>query len=271
MSLVFAGGAHRGKPLRPAVPGAYGRTRMKRLNPRATVTGVEGPDRVDADHRISGASIMALRVAITGFGRIGRLALRAVLEQQRHNEVQVVAINDSSTPQTNAHLLKYDSVHGRYPGEITVGEDWIDAGFGRIAKVSSRDPSKLPWADLGIDIVLECTGAFNSKEGSMAHIHSGAKRVLCSAPAKNADKTIVYGVNHDALTADDIIVSNASCTTNGLAPVAKTLNDAIGIARGHMTTIHAYTGDCTAPARPPCPWCPPPPAPPKPSARCCRS
>jgi len=186
---------------------------------------------------------MALRVAITGFGRIGRLALRAVLEQQRHGEVQVVAINDSSTPETNAHLLKYDSVHGRYPGEIKVGEDWIDAGFGKITKVSSRDPSKLPWGDLGIDIVLECTGAFNSKEGSMAHIRSGAKRVLCSAPAKNADKTIVYGVNHDALTADDIIVSNASCTTNGLAPVAKTLNDAIGIERGHMTTIHAYTGD----------------------------
>ncbi|MBI1264298.1 MAG: type I glyceraldehyde-3-phosphate dehydrogenase [Alphaproteobacteria bacterium] len=186
---------------------------------------------------------MALRVAITGFGRIGRLALRAVLEQQRTGELDVVAINDSSTPQTNAHLLKYDSVHGRYPGEITVGEDWIDAGFGRIAKVSSRDPSKLPWADLGVDIVLECTGAFNSKDAAMAHIRSGAKRVLVSAPAKNADKTIVYGVNHDALTADDIIVSNASCTTNGLAPVAKTLNDAIGIERGHMTTIHAYTGD----------------------------
>ncbi|KAA5803412.1 type I glyceraldehyde-3-phosphate dehydrogenase [Alkalicaulis satelles] len=186
---------------------------------------------------------MALRVAITGFGRIGRLALRAVLEQQRAGEVQVVAINDSSTPATNAHLLKYDSVHGRYPGDIKVGDDWIDAGFGKIAKVSNRDPSQLPWGDLGIDIVLECTGAFNSKEGSMAHIRSGAKRVLVSAPAKNADKTIVYGVNHDALTAEDIIVSNASCTTNGLAPVAKALNDAIGIERGHMTTIHAYTGD----------------------------
>jgi len=186
---------------------------------------------------------MAVRVAITGFGRIGRLALRAVLEEQRWGEVEVVAINDSSTPETNAHLLTYDSVHGRYPGKITVGDDWIDGGFGKIQKVSNRDPSQLPWGDLGVDIVLECTGKFNSKEASMAHIESGAKRVLCSAPAKNADKTIVYGVNHDELTADDIIVSNASCTTNGLAPVAKVLNDSVGIERGHMTTIHAYTGD----------------------------
>lgn len=186
---------------------------------------------------------MALRVAITGFGRIGRLALRAVLEEKRWGEVEVVAINDSSTPETNAHLLKYDSVHGRYPGEIKVGDDWIDAGFGKIQKVSNRNPAELPWNDLGIDIVLECTGAFNSKEASMAHIEAGAKRVLCSAPAKNADKTIVYGVNQHELTAEDIIVSNASCTTNGLAPVAKVLNDAVGIERGHMTTIHAYTGD----------------------------
>ena len=186
---------------------------------------------------------MALRVAITGFGRIGRLALRAVLEEKRWGEVEVVAINDSSTPETNAHLLKYDSVHGRYPGAIKVGDDWIDAGFGKIQKVSNRNPAELPWNDLGVDIVLECTGAFNSKDASMAHIEAGAKRVLCSAPAKNADKTIVYGVNHDQLTASDIIVSNASCTTNGLAPVAKVLNDAVGIERGHMTTIHAYTGD----------------------------
>ena len=186
---------------------------------------------------------MALRVAITGFGRIGRLALRAVLENQRWGEVEVVAINDSSTPETNAHLLKYDSVHGRYPGEIAVGEDWIDAGFGKIQKVSNRNPAELPWGDMGIDIVLECTGAFNSKDAAMAHIDAGAKRVLCSAPAKNADKTIVYGVNHGDLTAEDIIVSNASCTTNGLAPIAKVLNDAVGIERGHVTTIHAYTGD----------------------------
>jgi glyceraldehyde 3-phosphate dehydrogenase len=187
---------------------------------------------------------MAVRVAITGFGRIGRLALRAVLEEKRWDEIEVVAINDSSTPETNAHLLTYDSVHGRYPGKIAVGDDWIDAGFGKIQKVSNRDPSQLPWGDMGVDLVLECTGKFNSKEASMAHIEgSGAKKVLCSAPAKNADKTIVYGVNHDQLAAGDLVVSNASCTTNGLAPVAKVLNDAVGIERGHVTTIHAYTGD----------------------------
>ena len=186
---------------------------------------------------------MALRVAINGFGRIGRLALRAVLENQRWGEIEVVAINDSSTPETNAHLLTYDSVHGRYPGKIEVGEDWLDAGFGRIMKVSNRDPAQLPWKAMGVDLVMECTGKFNDKASAMAHIQSGAKRVLCSAPAKNADKTIVYGVNHDQLTASDIIVSNASCTTNGLAPVAKVLNDAVGIERGHVTTIHAYTGD----------------------------
>lgn len=186
---------------------------------------------------------MALRVAINGFGRIGRLALRAVLENQRWGEIEVVAINDSSTPETNAHLLTYDSVHGRYPGKIEVGEDWLDAGFGRIMKVSNRDPAQLPWKAMGVDLVMECTGKFNDKATAMAHIQSGAKRVLCSAPAKNADKTIVYGVNHDWLTAEDIIVSNASCTTNGLAPVAKVLNDAVGIERGHVTTIHAYTGD----------------------------
>ncbi|MDG2043178.1 MAG: type I glyceraldehyde-3-phosphate dehydrogenase, partial [Maricaulis sp.] len=186
---------------------------------------------------------MALRVAINGFGRIGRLALRAVLEEKRWGEVEIVAINDSSTPETNAHLLKYDSVHGRYDQDITVGDDWIDCGFGRIQKVSNRNPAELPWKDMGVDLVMECTGKFNSKEGSMAHIDAGAKRVLCSAPAKNADKTIVYGVNDGELTAQDIIVSNASCTTNGLAPVAKVLNDSVGIERGHMTTIHAYTGD----------------------------
>ena len=186
---------------------------------------------------------MALRVAINGFGRIGRLALRAVLENQRWGEVEIVAINDSSTPETNAHLLTYDSVHGRYPGKIEVGDNWLDAGFGRIMKVSNRDPKQLPWKEMGVDLVMECTGKFNDKAASMAHIESGAKRVLVSAPAKNADKTIVYGVNHAALTAEDIIVSNASCTTNGLAPVAKVLNDTVGIERGHMTTIHAYTGD----------------------------
>ena len=187
---------------------------------------------------------MALRVAINGFGRIGRLALRALMEHERTDEFEVVAINNSGTAEAIAHLFAFDSVHGRYRGELTTGEDWMDLGFGKITKVNERDPSKLPWAAMGIDIVLECTGKFNSKEASMAHIESsGAKKVLCSAPAKNADKTIVYGVNHDQLSADDLVVSNASCTTNGLAPVAKVLNDAVGIERGHMTTIHAYTGD----------------------------
>ncbi|MEO1040215.1 MAG: type I glyceraldehyde-3-phosphate dehydrogenase [Pseudomonadota bacterium] len=186
---------------------------------------------------------MALRVAINGFGRIGRLALRAVLEHQHTDAIEIVAINNSGSPEAIAHLFSYDSVHGRYRGEVTTGEDWMDLGFGRITKVNERDPAKLPWADMGVDLVMECTGKFNSKEASMAHIEAGAQRVLCSAPAKNADKTIVYGVNHDQLTGDDIVVSNASCTTNGLAPVAKVLNDAVGITRGHMTTIHAYTGD----------------------------
>lgn len=186
---------------------------------------------------------MALRVAITGFGRIGRLALRAVFEHKSWNDIEVVAINDSASSEINAHLLGYDSVHGRYPGAIETGPDWIDAGFGRIRKVAERDPSRLPWKEMGVDIVLECTGAFNSRDAAMAHVDAGARRVLCSAPAKNADKTIVYGVNHHVLTSSDIIVSNASCTTNGLAPVAKALNDAVGIERGHMTTIHAYTGD----------------------------
>ena len=186
---------------------------------------------------------MALRVAINGFGRIGRLALRAVIELKRTEEIELVAINNSGSAEAIAHLFTFDSVHGRYAGPVKTGADWMDLGYGEITKVNERDPAKLPWADMGVDLVMECTGKFNSKDASMAHIEAGAKRVLCSAPAKNADKTIVYGVNHDQLTVDDIIVSNASCTTNGLAPVAKVLNEAVGIARGHMTTIHAYTGD----------------------------
>ncbi|MCR9129755.1 MAG: type I glyceraldehyde-3-phosphate dehydrogenase [Alphaproteobacteria bacterium] len=186
---------------------------------------------------------MALRVAINGFGRIGRLALRSIMEHQRTGEFEVVAINNSGTGQAIAHLYAFDSVHGRIREGVTSGDDWIDVGAGRITKINERDPAKLPWGEMGIDLVMECTGAFNDKAKAMAHIEAGAKRVLCSAPAKNADKTIVYGVNHDQLTAEDVIVSNASCTTNGLAPVAKVLNDAVGIERGHMTTIHAYTGD----------------------------
>lgn len=186
---------------------------------------------------------MALRVAINGFGRIGRLALRAVLEHKRWDEVEIVAINNSGSAEAIAHLFAYDSVHGRFSGEVKTGDDWIDPGFGKIIKVNERDPARLPWADMGIDLVMECTGAFNDKAKASAHLGAGAKRVLCSAPAKNADKTIVYGVNHDQLTGEDLVVSNASCTTNGLAPVAKVLNDAVGIERGHMTTIHSYTGD----------------------------
>ncbi len=186
---------------------------------------------------------MALRVAINGFGRIGRLALRAIMEHERTGEFEVVAINNSGTGEAIAHLYAFDSVHGRIREGVTSGEDWLDVGAGKTTKVNERDPAKLPWGEMGIDLVMECTGAFNDKAKAMAHIEAGAKRVLCSAPAKNADKTIVYGVNHDQLTAEDVIVSNASCTTNGLAPVAKVLNDAVGIERGHMTTIHAYTGD----------------------------
>jgi len=186
---------------------------------------------------------MALRVAINGFGRIGRLTLRALEEVKAWDGIEIAAINNSGSAEAMAHLLKYDSVHGRFAGDVTSGEDWIDAGSGRIVKVNERDPARLPWADMGVDLVLECTGAFNSRDAAMAHVEAGAKRVLCSAPARNADRTVVYGVNHETLTREDVIVSNASCTTNGLAPVARTLHEAVGIERGHMTTIHAYTGD----------------------------
>lgn len=185
---------------------------------------------------------MSLKVAINGFGRIGRLALRSMLENNREG-IEVVAINDLGPVETNAHLLQYDSVHGRFPNAVKVTENTIDAGRGEMKVFAERDPAKLPWGDLGVDIVFECTGVFASKEKASAHLEGGAKRVLVSAPASGADKTVVYGVNHDALTAEDTVVSNASCTTNCLAPVAKVLNDVVGIERGYMTTIHAYTGD----------------------------
>jgi glyceraldehyde 3-phosphate dehydrogenase len=185
---------------------------------------------------------MTVRVAINGFGRIGRLVLRSIVEHGR-KDIEVVAINDLGPVETNAHLLRYDSVHGRFPGTITSGEDWIDVGYGKIKVTAERDPSKLPHAELNVDIAFECTGIFTSKEKASAHLTAGAKRVLVSAPADNADKTIVFGVNHETLTADDIVVSNASCTTNCLAPIAKVLNELVGIERGYMTTIHAYTGD----------------------------
>jgi len=185
---------------------------------------------------------MAVKVAINGFGRIGRNILRAILESGR-KDIEVVALNDLGPVETNAHLLRYDSVHGRFPGTVTVDGDTIDAGAGPMKVTAVRNPAELPWGELGIDIALECTGIFADKEKASAHLAAGAKRVLVSAPASGADKTIVYGVNHDSLTADDLVVSNASCTTNCLAPVAYVLNNAFGIEKGYMTTIHAYTGD----------------------------
>jgi glyceraldehyde 3-phosphate dehydrogenase len=183
---------------------------------------------------------MAVKVAINGFGRIGRNVLRALIEQGR-TDIEVVAINDLGPVETNAHLLRYDSVHGRFPGEVITTADSIDVGRGPIAVTAMRNPADLPWGD--VDIVLECTGIFTDKEKAQVHLENGASRVLVSAPSKGADKTIVYGVNHGTLTADDLIVSNASCTTNCLAPVAHVLHDAIGLTRGFMTTIHSYTGD----------------------------
>ncbi len=185
---------------------------------------------------------MAVRVAINGFGRIGRLVLRSIVEHARR-DIEVVAINDLGPVETNAHLLRYDSVHGRFPGLVTVDGDSIDVGLGKIKVTAERDPSKLPHKDLGVDIALECTGLFTTRDKAKAHLDAGAKRVLVSAPCDEADKTIVYGVNHHLLTADDLVVSNGSCTTNCLAPVAKVLLDTCGIERGYMTTIHSYTGD----------------------------
>ena len=185
---------------------------------------------------------MAVRVAINGFGRIGRNILRAIYESKR-TDIDVVAINDLGPVETNAHLLRFDSVHGRFPGEVTVEGDTIDLGKGKIKVTAVRDPATLPWKDLGIDIALECTGIFSAKAKASAHLTAGAKRVLVSAPSDGADATIVYGVNHDKLSKDHLVVSNGSCTTNCLAPVAKVLNDTVGIETGFMTTIHAYTGD----------------------------
>ncbi|MCA3733931.1 MAG: type I glyceraldehyde-3-phosphate dehydrogenase [Phenylobacterium sp.] len=185
---------------------------------------------------------MPVRVAINGFGRIGRNILRSLVEHGR-TDIEVVAINDLGPVETNAHLFRYDSVHGRFAGEVKVDGDTIDVGRGRIKVTAVRDPAELPHRELGVDIAFECTGIFTSKDKASAHLTAGAKRVLVSAPCDNADKTIVYGVNHDTLTAADLVVSNASCTTNCLAPVAKVLQELAGIERGYMTTIHSYTGD----------------------------
>ena len=185
---------------------------------------------------------MALRVAINGFGRIGRLVLRSIVEHARR-DIEVVAINDLGPIETNAHLLRYDSTHGRFPAPVRVNGDVLDVGTGPIKVTAIRNPAELPHRDLGVDIAFECTGIFTSKEKASPHLQAGAKRVLISAPADGVDKTIVFGVNHDQLTAEDVVVSNASCTTNCLAPVAKVLHDLCGIERGYMTTVHSYTND----------------------------
>jgi glyceraldehyde 3-phosphate dehydrogenase len=185
---------------------------------------------------------MSVRVAINGFGRIGRNVLRAIIESGR-TDIEVVAINDLGPVETNAHLMRFDSVHGRFPGTVTVSGDTIDVGRGPIKVTAVRDPAQLPHKELGVDIALECTGIFTSRDKAAAHLAAGAKRVLVSAPADNADLTVVFGVNHQKLTKDHLVVSNASCTTNCLSPVAQVLHELVGIERGMMTTIHSYTGD----------------------------
>jgi glyceraldehyde 3-phosphate dehydrogenase len=185
---------------------------------------------------------MALRVAINGFGRIGRLVLRAIVESGRR-DIDVVGVNDLGPIETNAHLLRYDSVHGRFPAQVSVDGEYMIAAGHKIKVTAIKNPAELPHKELGVDIALECTGMFTAKEKAAAHLTAGAKRVLVSAPCDGADLTVVYGVNHDQLTKDMLVVSNASCTTNCLVPVAKVLNDAVGIERGMMTTIHSYTND----------------------------
>ena len=185
---------------------------------------------------------MTVRVAINGFGRIGRNVLRAIVESGR-TDIEVVAINDLGPVETNAHLFRYDSVHGRFNGQVTVEGDTINVGRGPIKVTAIRNPAELPHKALGVDIALECTGIFTSKDKALAHITAGARRVLVSAPCDDADLTVVFGVNHDKLTKNHVVVSNASCTTNCLSPVAKVLNDTVGIEHGFMTTIHSYTGD----------------------------
>ncbi|MEQ8651753.1 MAG: type I glyceraldehyde-3-phosphate dehydrogenase [Kiloniellales bacterium] len=185
---------------------------------------------------------MAVKVGINGFGRIGRLVFRAAMEAKR-DDVEFVAINDLGSASDNAHLLTYDSVHGRFPGQVEAKDGSIVVDGKQVSVLSERDPAKLPWGDLGVDIVMECTGIFASRDKAAAHLDGGAKRVIVSAPASGVDMTVVYGVNHDKLGAEHVVISNASCTTNCLAPVAHVLHAAVGIERGFMTTIHSYTGD----------------------------
>ncbi|MFO1131054.1 MAG: type I glyceraldehyde-3-phosphate dehydrogenase [Hyphomicrobiales bacterium] len=183
-----------------------------------------------------------VRVAINGFGRIGRNIVRAIYESGR-KDIDVVAVNDLGPVETNAHLLQFDSVHGRFPHDVVVKGDSISIGTDTFKVTAIKDPSQLPWKDLGVDIALECTGIFTARDKAAAHLTAGAKRVIVSAPSDGADFTVVYGVNHDKLSKDHMVISNASCTTNCLAPVAKVLNDSLGIEKGMMTTIHSYTGD----------------------------
>lgn len=185
---------------------------------------------------------MALRIAINGFGRIGRMVLRAIVESGR-KDLQVVAINDLGPVESNAHLLRYDTVHGRFPGVVTVSGSTMDVGMGPMAVLAEAKPENLPWKDMGIDVVMECSGHFTERSAAAKHLGAGARRVLVSAPATGADLTVVYGVNHGLLTADHHVVSCGSCTTNCLAPIADVLHEGIGIVRGFMTTVHAYTGD----------------------------
>jgi len=185
---------------------------------------------------------MAVRMAMNGFGRIGRMVFRALIEARR-GDIEVIAINDLGSPEANAHLLKYDSVHGVLPADVSSGSDHLSVGNNTIKVLAERDPTKLPWASMDIDVVAECTGIFTDRDKAVMHIEAGAKRVLVSAPSKGADLTVVYGVNHDKLIADHVVVSNASCTTNCLAPVAHVLHQKFGIKHGYMTTVHAYTGD----------------------------
>jgi glyceraldehyde 3-phosphate dehydrogenase len=187
---------------------------------------------------------MPVKVAINGYGRIGRNILRALYESKRTNEIQIVAVNDLGDAKTNAHLTRYDTAHGPFPVKVGVDGDSLVVGGDRIKVCAERDPSKLPWGQLGVDIVLECTGLFTSKEKASAHLKAGAKKVIISAPGgKDVDATVVYGVNHKVLKASDTVISNASCTTNCLAPLAKVLHETVGIVRGIMTTVHAYTND----------------------------
>lgn len=186
---------------------------------------------------------MVINVAINGYGRIGRNILKALYESDKQEKIKIIAINDLGDEDLNAHLTKYDTVHGRFNAEVSVANGVMTVNDDAIHMLSERDPDKLPWKKLGIDVVLECTGLFATKEKALAHINAGAKKVIISAPASGVDATIVYGVNHETLRASDTVISNASCTTNCLAPIAKILNDAVGIEQGSMTTIHAYTND----------------------------